>query len=356
MARTGFFLIADISGYTEFLAGSELEHAQAIMQSLLGSLIGAIAPPLKLAKIEGDALFCYAPSETVTRPQTVLDGVDDLYARFSATLEHTLRNTTCPCRACRRAADLGLKFVLHHGDYVEPDIAGGSELTGTAVIIVHRLVKNRIREATGIAAYLYVTDAAAQALAYRGRVRHDETVDGVGAVSGWVKDMAPMWRERREAERAWIAPGAPLWFEATHLDLPASPAETWTYLLDTGRRLRWVEGMTGMSIDGAMEKGAMLHCAHGTEIRDFEIVDWRPFESLSLDRHLPHGGVIRFTYDLAKTPAGTHLDARTAVIKAGNIVGRFLLGSRRAVVQALVARNLAGLGRIVAEDAAAGRV
>jgi Protein of unknown function (DUF2652) len=356
MARSGFFLIADISGYTEFLAGSELDHAQAIMQALLGSLIGAIAAPLKLAKIEGDAIFCYAPSEAVTRPRTVLDGVDDLYARFSATLEHTLRNTTCPCRACRRAADLGLKFVLHHGEYIEQEIAGRSELTGTAVIVVHRLMKNRIREATGIEAYLYITSDAANAMGYAGRVRHDETVDGVGKVSGWVKDMAPGWRERREAERAWVAPDAPLWFGATHLDLPALPAEAWTYLLDTNRRLRWVEGMTGMTVDGAMGKGAMLHCAHGAEVRDFEIVDWRPFESVSLDRHLPHGAVVRLTYDFAETPTGTHLEARTAVIKDGGPLGRLRLALRRIKAQASTAHSLATLGRIVAEDAAAERV
>ncbi len=353
MARTGFFLIADISGYTEFLAGSELDHAQAIMQALLGSLIAAIAPPLKLAKIEGDALFCYAPDEAVARPQTVLDGVDDLYARFSAALERTLRNTTCPCRACRRAADLGLKFVLHHGEYIEQDIAGRSELTGTAVIIVHRLMKNRIREATGIEAYLYVTDDAAQTLAYRGAVHHEERIDGIGVMWGWVKDMAPVWNERREAERAWIAPDAPLWFDATHLDLPTSPAEAWTYLLDPDRRLRWVDGMTGMTVDSAMEKGAVFHCAHGAEVRDFEIVDWRPFDSMSLDRRLPHGTVVRFTYDLAKTPTGTRLDARVAPIKDGGLVGRFLLGRRRAQAQASTARSLAKLGRIVAEDAAA---
>ena len=223
------------------------------------------------------------------------------------------------------------------------------------MIVVHRLMKNRIREATGIEAYLYITDDAARALAYAGHMRHDEVVDGVGAVSGWVRDMAPVWRERREAERAWIAPDAPLWFDATHLDLPASPAEVWTYLLDIGRRLRWIEGMTGMTVDGAMEKGTTFHCAHGAEIRNFEIVDWRPFESVSLDRHLPHSTVLRFTYDLAKTPTGTHLDARTALIKGGGLLARLMLGLRRAKVQALVARNLAVLARVVAEDAAARR-
>src|SRR5580698_8263577 len=231
MNRLGYFLIADISGYTEFLAGSELEHAQAILQALLGSLVGAIAAPMKLAKIEGDAVFCHAPAD-IERPQIILDGIDDLYARFSATLEHTLRNTTCPCRACRRAGSLDLKFVLHHGEAVEDTIAGRSELTGTAVIVVHRLMKNHIREATGIDAYRFVTDAAGTALGGVDGVRHEETVDGIGPIAGRVTDMAPMWRQRREAERAWVPSDGPLWLPATRLDLPISPAETWTWLLD----------------------------------------------------------------------------------------------------------------------------
>src|SRR5438128_11199366 len=124
MSRTGYFLIADISGYTEFLAGSELEHAQGIMQSLLTVLVEAIAPPMQRTKFEGDAVFCHAPADDIARPQTILDGIDDIYCRFAAALERIRRNTTCACRACRRAGDLNLKFVLHHGEYAEQTIAG----------------------------------------------------------------------------------------------------------------------------------------------------------------------------------------------------------------------------------------
>ena len=34
LARQGYLLLADISGYTKFLTGSELEHAQAIIHEL----------------------------------------------------------------------------------------------------------------------------------------------------------------------------------------------------------------------------------------------------------------------------------------------------------------------------------
>jgi Protein of unknown function (DUF2652) len=350
IVHSGYLLIADISGYTEFLTGSELDHAQAIMQALLGSLVGAIAEPLRLAKVEGDAVFCYAPTKLVVRPQTVLDVADDLYVRFTAALEHTIRNTTCPCRACRHAAELGLKFVLHHGQYIEHVIAGNNELTGTAVIVVHRLMKNHIREKTGIEAYLFVTDSAAAMLPQVAGVRHEEMVEGVGVVPGYVRDMAPIWQRHRETDRRWVKPDALLLFPATSVDLPISLPEAWSYLLDAGQRMRWVEGMTGMTVSGAMQQGTALHCAHGAEIRDFEIVDWRPCESVSFDRHLGHRSTVRLTYDLEATPLGTRLDARVALVDPGSLFGRFLVMRGKAKTQASVGRSLSTLSSVVAND------
>jgi hypothetical protein len=369
MRRAGYFLIADISGYTQFLAGSELEHAKGIMQALLTSLVEGIAPPMRLAKFEGDAVFCYAPADTVVRPQTILDGIDDIYSRFSGMRERITRNTTCPCQACRRTADLNLKFVLHQGEYVEQSIAGRSELTGTAVIVVHRLTKNRIREATGIEAYLFVTEAAARALGEvanpAGKIRHEETVESVGPITGWVTDMAPVWQRRREKERAWISPAEALWFPPVGNVLPISPAAAWSYLLDTDQRLRWVGGMTGMTVEGGsggrLDEGSVLHCAHGAEIRNFEIVDWRPFDSFSWDQHLPFGLVVRTTFDLTRRPDGTYVEVRLRPVSDGKgplarFAARFLLNRARRKVRPVVTHNMAALVKLVGEDLAAGRV
>jgi hypothetical protein len=162
--------------------------------------------------------------------------------------------------------------------------------------------------------------------------------------------MAPVWKQRREAERAWVAPDA-AWFPATRLVLPIAPGEVWTYLLDTGRRLRWVDGMTGMTVDGPMRKGTMMHCAHGTEMRDIEIVDWRPFESVSLDRRLPFGVVTRLTFDLTPLAGGrTQLDARVQVVKPGNVLGRLTLPRLRAKAERGLTQSLATLGKVVAES------
>ena len=42
----GYFLIADITGYTQYLSESELDHAQKSLTALLNLLIKHTRPPL----------------------------------------------------------------------------------------------------------------------------------------------------------------------------------------------------------------------------------------------------------------------------------------------------------------------
>ena len=73
----GFLLIADISGFTEFIkihnmrkkpiVGNKLasyweSHAEIIIKDLLETIINSLEPIMKLNKIEGDAAFFYLQS------------------------------------------------------------------------------------------------------------------------------------------------------------------------------------------------------------------------------------------------------------------------------------------------------
>ena len=59
-AESASFAIADISGYTRFVSGVELDHAQDIIADIMDTLVRALRPPFRLAKFEGDAAFVYA--------------------------------------------------------------------------------------------------------------------------------------------------------------------------------------------------------------------------------------------------------------------------------------------------------
>ena len=58
-------VIADITGYTSYLTGVELDHADDILADLMDTVVGALRPTFRLAKLEGDAAFTYAMTETV---------------------------------------------------------------------------------------------------------------------------------------------------------------------------------------------------------------------------------------------------------------------------------------------------
>ena len=49
-----FLAIADVSGYTNYLAGVELDHSQDILSDLTVTVVEAMAP-FQLLKLEGDA-------------------------------------------------------------------------------------------------------------------------------------------------------------------------------------------------------------------------------------------------------------------------------------------------------------
>jgi hypothetical protein len=55
--QQGYLWLADISGYTSFVAGTELEHSQDILSELLEVILTRIKPHLTIHKIEGDAVF-----------------------------------------------------------------------------------------------------------------------------------------------------------------------------------------------------------------------------------------------------------------------------------------------------------
>src|ERR1044072_9152211 len=113
-AQPTCFLIADISGYTGYLADVELDPAQHTRAGLSGAVVSALRPTFRLAKLEGDAAFTYAIAERLDGSM-LLDTIERCYFGFRRRRRDVRRPTSCPCDACVRIPDLDLKFVVHHG-------------------------------------------------------------------------------------------------------------------------------------------------------------------------------------------------------------------------------------------------
>src|SRR5215813_7651922 len=89
-----YFAIADISGYTNFLAGVELDHAQDIVADFMNTVVSELKPPFRLAKFEGDAAFVYAVSDKIDG-SLLQDTIESAYFRFRQRLRNVKQASTC---------------------------------------------------------------------------------------------------------------------------------------------------------------------------------------------------------------------------------------------------------------------
>ena len=144
MALKGFFVITDVSGYTEYLTRSELDHANEILQSLFDVQIAAIKHPFILSGFRGDAIFMDAPETGFIQPESFIEALENSYVVFRDTLQQMQYNTTCTCRACRNMSMLDLRMCIHSGEYLIQKLAGREELLGAHVIVPHRMLKNHV--------------------------------------------------------------------------------------------------------------------------------------------------------------------------------------------------------------------
>lgn len=306
-------VLADITGYTSYLAGVELDHAQDILTDLTNTVVGALRPTFRLAKLEGDAAFTYAMTATIDA-SLLMDTIERTYFAFRRRLRDIGQASTCDCNACIRMPNLDLKFLAHHGTVGRQRVAGREELVGSPVIVAHRLLKNSITETTGIAAYaLYTEDclraASADPVALE-LVEHRETFEHVGEVVGWVADLGAAWLAEQERTRILVEPANAM--ATLEFDLPAPPAIAWEYLTSPARRPRWqagVQEVIQMTPNGRRGVGTTNHCVHGTDAVVEEVLDWRPPEYFTVNSLLPVPNVpkLRSTDRLVATASGTHV-------------------------------------------------
>jgi len=312
--QQGCLVIGDITGYTKYLAGVELEHSQDVLADLMNVLVAQMRGLLHLAKLEGDAIFCYE-HEGEADGGTLLAMIESCYFAFARRVQTIDRLTTCDCNACRLIPTLDLKFLIHHGQFVIQEVAGSRELMGRDVILVHRLLKNTYTERSGIRGYAMATEPCVRHFgldpAALGASEHRETYDDVGEVRLFVMNLKERWRRAQEERVAYIAPGEGL--SLAEADLPAPPPIVWHFLTSPARRALWqpdtlrVEEFTS---SGARGVGTVNHCVHGAHTIEEEILDWKPFRYLT-DRSKGPMGVAMFTTEL--TPVGTngtHLSVR----------------------------------------------
>jgi hypothetical protein len=357
MLYEGYLLISDISGYTAFLTQAELEHAHAILEDLFNALLENIKLPMKIAKLEGDAIFAYARQGSFIEGVTLLEGIERLYCIFAETRQTMHVNNTCTCNACQLIPTLDLKFFAHYGQFI---IDKKEELSGPDVILIHRLMKNSVIEDTGIAAYVLFTQAAIDkmqiAAAASEMAAHPETYDHLGDIQCYVHDLAPVYAAYRERERV-ITPRAGAWHYFDCI-VPVPPAVAWDYLTEPTRK-RKVIGANEVLVIGKLARrgvGTVHHCVHGKQTSPQRIVDWRPFDYFTHETTAPMGLYMHMTTKFTPVEDGTQIEWICSIVK-GN---RILAAAMMKVMQSMMSEGLAemgdNMGRAIEEDIASGRL
>lgn len=275
--ESGFFFISDITGYTRFLTQSELGHAKEILDAIFDSILENVEAPLAVSKVEGDAIFCYVPDRLLKRPPSMLDAMEATYFEFRRQLKLMDINTTCDCNACVNMKELDLKVFIHHGEYILHEVAGSIELAGSDVILVHRLMKNTVTEATGLSAYGLLTQAAIDAIGVQGAtdgmVEHAEHYEDFGKVTVYIEDLRAAWADEADRSRVRVTRDAAVGF--SEVFVPVTPWIAWAYVTDgeVKKRMYGVETHERTDGGGRLGIGATFHCKHQLGDVDYMLVD-----------------------------------------------------------------------------------
>jgi uncharacterized protein YndB with AHSA1/START domain len=303
-------VIADVSGYTEYLAGVELDHAQDILADLMTTVVKALRPALKLSKLEGDAAFVYALTDKIDG-SILMDSIEGCYFAFRQRLRSIQQASICECNACTLVPRLNLKVVAHHGSVIVHRVAGRSELVGRDVIVVHRLLKNDITEL----AYAFISDAciASSELdpAALGMHRHVETYEHVGEIGGWVLNLEQAWKTYQQSKTVHVSEEQAAFSYSSFL--PAPPELVWEYISSPQLRAQWGAGLDRVDqLDptGRRRSGTVNHCVHGEMTILQEFLDWRPPRYFTSKATLPNGPSLISTHEVERVEGGTVLHDR----------------------------------------------
>ena len=354
----GYLLIADITGYTQYLSESELEHANGVLKALLELLITHTRPPLVISRLAGDAVISYGLEDHFLSGQAFVEMIEETYVAFRRAIDRMVLNNTCRCNACANVGTLDLKFFVHHGEFLRQRLDKHDELLGAEVIVIHRMLKNTVAEKAGTRAYALYSDAAIRRLGIdpveAGLRAHEEVYEHLGTVQLWVADMRPVWEERGATVRIEVAPENVM--IAVSAEVALAPEVTWSYLVEPEHR-KLIMGVDRYEVvgrkGGRLAVGTEYQCFHGKGHTPQVVVEWIPFERIVTEDRLPLPGesFLIGDYRIERTERGSRL-YQVLAWSRGPWWARLMARAIMATMRGRAQRDLDRFARHVEEDAA----
>jgi hypothetical protein len=148
----------------------------------------------------------------------------------------------------------------------------------------------------------------------QGLLEHTETIDIIGEVRCWVRDLEEAWTKENERKRVEVTRDTAS--QIVEADFPAARAVVWEHFTVPGHRPKWQgsDSVLENAPTGRRGVGTRNHCMHGKNALIEDIVDWRPFDYVSIDTlvPVPNAPRVLVTYAFSDIPGGTRLEVRFA--------------------------------------------
>lgn len=299
--ETGYIAMADISGYTSFVAATELEHSREILSELLEVTTRELEKHLTPVRLQGDAIIC------VSTDDDVVPCLESAFVAFHRRARAMVAATTCPCQACQSVPSLTLKFVANYGEYSNVEVRGTKDLVGNAVNIAFRLLKNHVPSHE----YLLITRSVLDRLPQASRERFVPITEeyDLGTVDAYYRDLHEL------RDRAARPTRAPITRRDAHVraetTVAGTPALLWELMKDP-RAFERILSAPHVDIQPGARgtlQGAEYHCHHGKDAETiFEVVGMREPNELTLYMY-GRGPEAHGTYHFDPLPDGrTHVE------------------------------------------------
>src|SRR5438046_5461981 len=274
--QEGALVLADISGYSRFVAQTEVDHSWSVLHELLATMVRSLSGRMDVSQVEGDAILFISGLST---PE-VIAAVEGTFVAFHRRLRVLQAVTTCLCSACANISMLKLKFVVHHGKFSRQRLGSVEQLHGTDVIVAHRLLKNSVPSKE----YLLVTDAVLDRLptGTLARFTPDTESFDLGSISGGDQQIAHVWEEARARERQRVAPEEAQVNSEVTVDAPIDLVHSLMLEPDVMQRYLFSDDVVVIPGARGEELGSEFHCHHGGSVVTLRVVSTEPGRELTL--------------------------------------------------------------------------
>lgn len=295
--------MADISGYTAFVSGTEHEHSREILAELIENIAKSFGGKLSVDQVEGDALCC----TTARTDVEVTDWLRETFGTFHRRIRDMRAATTCPCSACGMIGNLGLKFIVHRGTYSRQTVAGVIQLHGADVNLVHRLLKNDVP----LREYLLASRAALDGWPENARAGFIDAPQhyDLGEVPAAYLDLVSVREDAlREGRTVVTSDEAKLRISRRY---EAPPEHVWRLMTDPAARKQIMQ-VPKLDFEGGARGtlvGAEYHCEHGGDHTTvFRVINAEKPSELTVTVEFPFVGRIYRTDRVIHEGQGTRVD------------------------------------------------